>query len=367
MRTLIFSVTAGYGHHSAAAAISNIFTQIGNECRIVDICYENNKPIGYIIDKGYLLSVKWLKGFYSKTYTKLLGREPGKRDVTMWLSDYLTKKFRSYVLDYNPDVIICTHVLGAMVATNYTKNGEINAKTVGILTDFTLHPYWEEAIGLDYIVIPNEKLANDCIAKGYRKDQILPIGVPIQQKFSTVLSKEAAREKLGIMTDKPTVTVMSGSMCYGGLTETVKALDKINRCFQIIAVCGSSKEELKKLEATKFRHKVLKLGFTDMMNVVMDASDCIITKPGGLSVSESLSRGLPMMLVHPIPGHEERNLRFIVDNGAALEITDEFKADMAVKEFLSNTALRESLKNCATTIGKKNAAEKLYEIISSIL
>ena len=364
MKTLILTVSAGYGHNSTAAAVQNVFSKDGDECRIVDICYENNKAIGYLIDKGYLLSVKWLKGFYSKTYTKLLGREAGKRDVTLWLSDYLTKKFRAYILDYAPDVIICTHVLGAMVATNYTKNGELNAKTVGILTDFTLHPYWEEATALDYIVIPNEKLADECIEKGYTNEQILPIGVPIQEKFSTVLSKEEARQVLGMMTDKPVITVMSGSMCYGGLTETVKALDKINRCFQIIAVSGSSKEELKKLEATKLRHKVLKLGFTDKMNVVMDASDCIITKPGGLSVSESLSRELPMMLVHPIPGHEERNLRFIVDNGAALEITDEYKADMAVKEFLSNKELSDSLKNSAITIGKKNAAEKLFEIVS---
>ena len=109
---------------------------------------------------------------------------------------------------------------------------------------------------------------------------------------------------------------------------------------------------------------MVKLGFTDKVNVVMDASDVIITKPGGLSVSESLSRELPMILAHPIPGHEERNLRFIVDNGAAIEITEDTKVDHAVKTFLTDESLRTSMQNAAKEIGKKNAAEKLFEIVS---
>ena len=338
MKTLILTVTAGYGHNSTAAAVKTAFSQDENECKVVDICYENNKLIGFTIDKGYLASVR--------------------------LAEYLSKKYRDKILEYEPDVVVCTHVLAAMVIKPYILSGELNAKTFGILTDFTLHPYWEEATELDYIVIPSEKLADECIAKGYAPEQILSIGVPIQQKFSNVLSKAEARAQLGLMTDKPVITVMSGSMGYGGITETVRALDKINTCFQIIAVCGSAEKELKKLEMARFRHKVLKLGFSDQVNVIMDASDCIITKPGGLSVSESLSRELPMILAHPIPGHEERNLRFIVDNGAAIEITEDFKVDEAVKAFLTDEALRASLVASASAIGKKNAAGKLFEIAS---
>ncbi|MBR2474503.1 MAG: glycosyltransferase [Clostridia bacterium] len=362
MKTLILTVTAGYGHNSTAAAVKTAFSQNGNECKIVDICYENNKAIGFIIDKGYLASVKLLKKPYSVVYTKLLEREAGKKDVTVRLASYLSKKYKEQLLEYAPDVVVCTHVLAAMVIKPFILSGELNAKTIGILTDFTLHPYWEEATAIDYIVIPSEKLADECIAKGYKPEQILPIGVPIQQKFSNVLTKSEAREQIGLMPDKPVITVMSGSMCYGGLTNTVKALDKINSCFQIVAVCGSSKKELKKLEREHFKHKVIKLGFTDKINIIMDASDCIITKPGGLSVSESLSRELPMILSHPIPGHEERNLRFIVDNGAAIEISKDKKVDEAVKDFLTNSNLRASLAHSASLLGKKNAAEKLFEV-----
>jgi processive 1,2-diacylglycerol beta-glucosyltransferase len=364
MKTLILSVTAGYGHNSTAAAVNNAFSQNGNECKTIDVCYSVNKPIGYTIDKGYLMSVKWLKKLYSKTYTSLLKREAGKKDPTLMLAAYLSKKNKAAIIDYAPDVIVCTHVLAAMVIKPYILSGELKTKTVGILTDFTLHPYWEETTYLDHLVIPSEKLAEECIAKGYKPEQILPIGVPIQEKFSSILTKAEAREQLGLMPDKPVITVMSGSMGYGGITETVRALDKINNCFQIIAVCGSAQKELEKLEMARFRHKVVKLGFTDKVNVVMDASDVIITKPGGLSVSESLSRELPMILAHPIPGHEERNLRFIVDNGAAIEITEEKKVDDAVKDFLNDENLRTSMQSAARSLGKKDATNKLFEIVS---
>jgi processive 1,2-diacylglycerol beta-glucosyltransferase len=152
-------------------------------------------------------------------------------------------------------------------------------------------------------------------------------------------------------------------MCYGGVTNTVSSLDAIDECFQIVAVCGSSKKELEKLNAAKFRHKVLKLGFTKEVNVVMDASDCIITKPGGLSTSEALSRKLPMILTKAIPGHEERNLKFLCENGAALEVTEDDTADKLLRRFLSDENLKTSMCEAAEKIGRFRAAEALYEFI----
>jgi processive 1,2-diacylglycerol beta-glucosyltransferase len=241
--------------------------------------------------------------------------------------------------------------------------GELKAKTFGILTDFTLHPYWEDVTHLNYIIIPCKELADQLLERGFKPEQILPIGVPIQKKFSEIIDKKVARAQLGLLPDQPVVTVMSGSMCFGGVTNTVKSLDAIDECFQIIAVCGSSKKELEKLNASEFRHKVLKLGFTENINVIMDASDCIITKPGGLSTSEALSRKLPMILTKAIPGHEERNLKFLCESGAALAVTENDTADKLLKRFLSDEKLKTSMCEAAEKIGRFRAAEALYEFI----
>ncbi len=362
MKVLILTLSAGQGHNSTAKAVNNVFTESGHDCKTLDICYEVNKPVGFTVDKGYLFSVNHLASLYSKTYTKLLKREAGKRDITLKIARYLSKKLRTRILDFAPDVIVCTHVFCGMVIKPYITNKEINAKTIGILTDYTLHPYWEETTFLDHIVVPAQELLDECLKKGYNSEQIASIGIPIQKKFSTHISKADARERLGLMTDKPVITVMSGSMCYGGLAETVKALDKLSECFQIIAICGSSKKELKKLQESNFRHKILKLGFVDEVNVIMDASDCIITKPGGISTAEAISRELPMILTKAIPGHEERNLQFLVREGAALQVTKYESIDKLLKRFLTDTQLRESMLSATKRLSRNDAATKLLEL-----
>ncbi len=364
MKTLILTVSAGQGHNSTANAVKTAFSADGNECKIIDIGYTANKIVGYGIDKGYLFSVRFFSGVYSRIYSKLLNRKKGRKDVTVQTAKYISKKLEEVILAYNPDVVICTHVFAGMVISDYIISGKLKAKTFGILTDFTLHPYWEETTELDYIVIPSDELADECIKRGYKEEQILPFGIPIQQKFSEVQLKSKARAMLELSDDKPVVALMSGSMCYGGVTETVKALDKLDADFQIIAVCGNAKKELKKLYKERFNHKVIKLGYTNKVNIVMDASDVIITKPGGLSTSEALSRYLPMILTHPIPGHEERNLEFISGLGAALSVTKEKPVDMALYEFLTDSSLSESMREAAMKLGKHCAAEKLFEFAS---
>ena len=147
--------------------------------------------------------------------------------------------------------------------------------------------------------------------------------------------------------------------------EQLKEIDTIEEKFSIIAVCGSSKEELKKINEINFAHSVLKLGYTDKMNLIMDASDCIITKPGGLSVSEALSKDLPMIIANVIPGHEQRNLEFLTANNLAIEVKNGNSVKDCIKKFLKDDSLKKTMRESAERIGKKNAAGKLYEILSS--
>lgn len=367
IKALIISVSTGQGHNSTASALQSVFIENGWECRTIDAHYHAFKPLGFCISKGYLLTIKCISGLYAKTYTKLEQREAGKGDLTIKLGKMIAGKIGKYIDEYSPDVIICTHVFSGLTVQHLINQGKINARTFGIVTDFTLHPYWEELLGFDGIVIPCEKLEDRLIAKGFKKDQILPFGIPIHSKFSGKLSKEAAREQLGLMKDKPVITVMSGSMCYGGVTETVKKIDRLNECFQIVAVCGSSKKELKKLENTNFRHNVKKLGYTDLVNLIMDSSDIIITKPGGLSTTEALSKELPMIITKPIRGHEERNLAFLTEQGAAMSVTESVPVELLVHEFFTNKEMRENMQRAVCEISKKDAAKKFFNYVNTCL
>ena len=366
IKALIISASTGQGHNSTANAIQSVFLDNGWQCTVIDAHYQAFKPLGFCLSKGYLITIKCFSGAYAHTYTKLERRKTGKKDMTVLSSKMIAGRIGKYIESYQPDVIICTHVFAGMSIQHLINKGKISAKTYGIITDFTIHPYWEELLGFDGLVIPSEKLMQQALNKGFKEEQLLPFGIPIHSKFSVSTEKRIAREQLGLMPDKPVITVMSGSMCHGGICRTVQRIDKINNCFQIVAICGSSEKQFKQLKNLTFRHKVLKLGFTDKVNLIMDASDIIITKPGGLSTAEALSKELPMIISKPIRGHEERNLAFLTDNGVAMSVSEDKPVDVLVKQYFTDEATRKNMKNAVNEIGKKNAAKKLFDYINSL-
>ena len=365
MKLLILTVSTGQGHNSAGAAISDEFSKNGFECETVDVFQNYNRFLGKAMSEGYLLSVSTFSGMYAKSYSKLEKRKRGSKSFIMFLCKLIASRLAKKIKQINPDIIVCTHVFAAMALSYALKKSGLSPLTAAVVTDFTVHPYWEEVTYLDYLITASELLNRQCEEKGFRPSQILPIGIPIHAKFSVPVEKSIARKELGLDIEENVITVMSGSMCYGGLSEQLKEIDTIEEKFSIIAVCGSSKEELKKINEINFAHSVLKLGYTDKMNLIMDASDCIITKPGGLSVSEALSKDLPMIIANVIPGHEQRNLEFLTANNLAIEVKNGNSVKDCIKKFLKDDSLKKTMRESAERIGKKNAAGKLYEILSS--
>ncbi len=350
MKALILTVSTGGGHNSAALAVHEEFKSRGVECATLDVCYHVNEILGFTVSKGYLLSVDVLAKSYSKVYKRLEKRKKNAFSPIVGSFSLLATRLLGFISEFSPDVIVCTHVFAALALKHLRSRYNIRAKAVGIVTDFTVHPFWEDVTELDYLVIPSKHLEFQCLKKGFRKEQLLPYGIPLKKSIQSTVTKAEARSTLGLYPDKKVITVMGGSMGHGGIAETVKSIDKLSKCFQIIAVCGSSEREYKELCNSKMRHRTLKLSYTDKISLILDATDCLITKPGGLSVSEALAKGVPMILTNPIPGHEERNETFITNLGAAARTSNQTKIDEVLWQLLSDG---ERLENMAR-IGKAN-------------
>jgi processive 1,2-diacylglycerol beta-glucosyltransferase len=156
------------------------------------------------------------------------------------------KKISGYIAQNKPDVIICTHVFAAQVISEIK---DFQGLTIGIITDFTIHPYWEET-DLNYYVTASELLTLQAEKKGIDPKKVLPLGIPIHEKFSRKISKSEARKKLGIK-DKTTVLVMSGSMGYGNLARHIRVMDKLDLDFQILCVCGRNRKAKKSIDKIK--------------------------------------------------------------------------------------------------------------------
>ena len=255
---------------------------------------------------------------------------------------------------------MCTHIFAAQIISYMQNKGDLRAKTIGIVTDFTIHPFWEDT-NLDCYVIANELLIHQAAKKGISINKIAPIGT-IHTKFSKKMNVSEARELLGVE-DKTTIFVMSGSMGYGKVEKVIQEIDSLDLDLQIISVCGNNKSLKKKIDEMDIRKKIYNFGFVDNVDIIMAASDCIVTKPGGLTVSESLAKGIPMILINPIPGQEDRNVEFLLNNGLAIKIRETYPIDEAIYQLMNNDWRRYHLQAMVQKVGRPNATRDLGELI----
>lgn len=366
MRILIVSVTTGYGHHSAAAAIADELRSRGNDVVIADL-YEYISPFIYnAVDKGYLFYARHLHRPFSQTYTMLETNEKTRKLASAIAGNSLIcRKFSQFFDNFSPDAIIATHVLSALVLDGLKERGELTMPIIGIVTDYCLQLLWEDVHNIDYIVTASELLSFTAVAKGIPAEKLLPFGLPVNPKFRNNLSRSEARRLLGI-SDKDTVLVMGGSMGYGSIGDTVKEILDCGMDLQILCVCGTNdklRRELSSIDAPELRV----YGFMDNVEVFMDAADCIITKPGGLTITELLVKGLPAILMNPIPGHEERNMDFIANIGGAIKITEYLSVSEAVYYLFSCPRRLELMSESLRLIAKPDATERLCDFVEALI
>ncbi|MBE6551172.1 MAG: galactosyldiacylglycerol synthase [Ruminococcaceae bacterium] len=332
MRVLILSVTAGGGHNSTAMAMDSYFKSKGVDSKVLDTFDSISKPLSKTISEGYLLVTSKAKFAFDEGYRMAERRrtKPGSPSPMRVSGALMSKKLKEYISIYEPDVIIYTHIFAGIILDVISQKHGLKAKTIGVLTDFVFHPYWEEATHSDYVITASEMLNYQGFKKGFKRSQLKSLGIPINPKFAVSGDKKEAKKALGLDPEKPTVLVMGGSMGYGDISQTVSMLDNIDLDYSMIVVCGNNKKQYDAVSAMKTKKQCKAFGFTDKVSELMDASECIITKPGGLTTSEALAKRLPMIIVNPIPGQEERNSEFLLNNGAAFRVTEDYSLDEAV-------------------------------------
>ena len=363
MKVLIISVKAGFGHHSTARAIIDYLTKKGVTCEMLDTFEYINPILADSIDNGYLFSTKYIPELYGKVYDKLDRREEkyDKLSMIAVLSKIVSNKLKDYIKDYNPDVIIGTHSYACMLMTYLKDKQIVTCPLVGIVTDFTVHPFWEST-ELDYYVTADSLLENQMRKKGIPKEKILPFGIPIRSSFSEKMPKEKAREELGIE-NKTTMLLMMGSMGFGNITKGMSVIDEIDADFQVLCVCGRNEKTKREIESREWKKNVITYGFVDNVDVMMDASDFIVTKPGGLTTSEFLAKGLPAVIMNPIRGQEDRNTEFLVNNGAAIMVTETFGLDEALFEVLTSSWRLGLLRKSVENLGKPDSTHNVCEFV----
>ncbi len=369
-KILILTVTAGGGHNACARGMKNKLESIGNaEVKIVDLLKSYSTKLNvWTVDQGYALAVDKLLPLYNAFYEHYKNADSEKRYSCSAQNVALStlNGLMGEILEFRPDVIYCTHFYGAIAITDLRLIYDIPCKCIVSNLDYVNSPFWEAGVGIDYFSIPNEDFIEECISEGYKREQLLPIGLPVDERTLQVVNKAEAREKLGLEPDVFTVMVMFGGGYWNGGFRIFKWLVNAlaGRRAQIIMINGKNEKSYRKISKMKFKNglSVLNVGFTNDVPLYLSAADIILNKFGGTSVTEMLNKSLPMLVTEKLAAQEKHNLIYMKKKGVALSFRNGKQLKQKISYLSENPDELEKMSARMQSL-RKNAIEELARFI----
>ena len=232
---------------------------------------------------------------------------------------------------------------------------------ISIITDFNIHSSYINDY-TDYYVIHHENLISIMKDFGIPKNKILPFGIPVRKEFSMELNKDELIGKLKL-NNINTVIVMGGGLGLGSINKIVKEIDRKFNNIQVIAVAGRNKKLETKLKKLNTKNNLIVYGFINNIHELIEISDVVITKPGGVTIAEVLCREKPIIIFSPIPGQESDNAEFLLNNGVAVTTSDVTKIPLLINQILENNIRRESMRKLSAYLKKPFSAKNLVEFV----
>lgn len=365
-RLLLISVSAGNGHVRAAQALAAHAWADFPQLRLHHIEMMQIVPTTFrkLYSDLYLKIASGAPEVWGWLYRKT-DCEPGhsltgrvRRAIQRLCSGRLFDEIRRY----QPDVIVCTHFLPAEVLATAVTEKRLDCQIWVQVTDFDLHQMWLHP-GVSGYFVANEELAFRLERQGVPRSGIVVSGIPVMPGFTTRPARPEAAARLQLDPGRFTVLLMGGGAGMGMDAVGIAALLKTHPALQVVVMTGRNgalREALNTLEHD-YPDRLRAVGFTDDVASLMMAADLAITKPGGLSTSECLVCGLPMLLVNPIPGQEERNAAFLLQEGVAVRADDPLTLQFRLQKLISDPERLASMRQRALALGRPMAAHTVLE------
>ncbi len=364
-KVLILSAAVGAGHLRAAEALEKAFNQSGaaEEVKNIDVLNYTNPLFRKLYGKAYLDMVNTMPEVLGWMYDSL--DKPWENERRRLALDRLnTLPFINLLKKEKPDLAVCTHFLPSEIISWLKAKEKISCPQAIVVTDFDAHALWLCHHYEQYFVALEETKVH-LTKLGIPAAKITVSGIPIDPLFAEHKDKLAMREKYGLDKDKLTILVSAGGFGVGNIEHLLSALSELQTPATILAICGRNEElknKLEKLAAAKLnndRVRFLPVGFTREMDEYMSASDLIVGKPGGLTTSEAMAKGLVFCVVNPIPGQEERNSDHLLEKGCAIKCNNLPVLAYKIDELVNDKARFATLKANVLNFARPNAAETI--------
>jgi processive 1,2-diacylglycerol beta-glucosyltransferase len=375
LNVLILSASGGAGHLRAAEALHRTAQDLDLPMKTENYdCLDfTSRAFKKLYAGTYLNLVNKTPELWGYLYEKAESKPYSKKGLLELFDHFNYKRYLRFLKSSKPDAIICTHFLPFISISNEIRNWGFEMPIFAATTDFDVHQYWVDPIVSKYYVYSPESLWQ-LQAKGIPAQKISVKGIPVMPEFLVKTSKHNSRRSLGLETQRFTILVLAGGFGVGHFEEIVRSvvttLSSIpSRQFNLMIVCGKNEPaqtSINRMTVPNNIHVSIH-GFVTNIHELMSAADLAVTKSGGLTSAEALVKGLPMVIVDPIPGQEMRNADMIVEHGAGWKAINLANLAYKITFILDNPPLLKAAHKATTILARPHAARDILKDVYRLI
>lgn len=370
-KVLILYGSYGGGHKAVANTMKQHIEENykDKEVNMIDCIEYISKTINKITTGAYNQMGRKAPWLWKKVY---FNSERGMlAKVSNGINALMSKKLCKLIEKESPDVIISTHPFSTQMCGLLKKKGKIKCKVATIMTDYEIHNQWlQESDNIDYYFVAHGGMRESMINRGVDAFKIFITGIPISNRFLEEFNKIQLLDQFGLEENKKTVLFFGGGEMGLGKEKTCEVLKALITCFnniQIIAISGKNEAMYEAFETivteTKSRSRVKVVKYTTKVPELMSISNIVITKAGGLTTTESVASGVPMIIINPLPGQEEQNAEFLEKKKVAVWLRKHNDVKEFLKSVIGSDEKIEQMKNNTKILAKKTSTRDICKII----
>ena len=364
-RVLILYASGGMGHVKEAEALEGAFAARHPEITVrnINVLDFANRPFRHIYEDGYNFISAYAIGIWRWMYHRYDVKK--RHGLLMNLSSAaMDDSLRKFLDQYRPDYIIGTHPMPVRMLTHHPWPASHPVPLAIVVTDYGCHSYWVDKKIHRFFVAADE-VRSSIVGMGILADHITVSGIPIDSKYSRFVDRAAKQAELGLDPNIPTILVIGGLVSETYLRELVVGLRQ-HLPVQFLIVTGRDWQLQRRLRRSTVRRDagVKIFGFVDNLQELFGVADLVVTKAGGMTVSESLAKGVPLVIPSAIPGQEDDNLAFLIRYGVAVYAKGIDEMVGVLARMLRQPQTIAHMKERCQKLGRPNAATDIVETIA---
>jgi processive 1,2-diacylglycerol beta-glucosyltransferase len=366
-KVFIFTASTGAGHNLAAQSLKESLDEAGYQTEVYDAFKETNITLDRLITKGYQQMVVNVPKLYEQMYNQFNNMNHFQQGIFQVLTKVMNPDIVPLINSGKPDLIITTHPFVTNVLGTLKEHNAFDVPVLSIVTDYKIHTLYLKKM-IDAYVVGSDYTKQTMVAKGVAEEIIYPYGIPIRQTFLT--NNHLERKEISDVAG--TILLMAGSLGSKQMEKAFSSLLKVKEKIRIIVVCGNNakiEKEIKSLYARETgADKIVEIhGFVNNVSELMDQSDAIISKPGGLTTTEAIVKNIPMIIPFYYPGQEEENADYLVDGGMAIKV-DKIKDLTSMVDFLfENKYIIKRMSENMSEEAQKRSMSKTIELCKDLI